>query len=79
MEIQYIFKDGWETSNNVVSLAMAIASLKRGFILLEGDLIFSDLNINENVISGTFNFKSNELVDFQNIVVTEGIFTNLNY
>jgi CTP:phosphocholine cytidylyltransferase-like protein len=40
MEIQYIFNDGWETTNNVVSLAMATPSLKRDFILLEGDLIF---------------------------------------
>ena len=40
MEIQYVFNDEWETTNNVVSLAMATASLKRDFILLEGDLIF---------------------------------------
>jgi len=40
MEIQYIFNDDWATTNNVVSLAMATASLKQDFILLEGDLIF---------------------------------------
>jgi len=40
MLVQYIYNDKWETTNNVVSLAMATDSLNQDFILLEGDLIF---------------------------------------
>ena len=40
MAIQYVANDEWETTNNVVSLAMATSFLNRDFILLEGDLIF---------------------------------------
>ena len=40
MSVQYIYNDKWETTNNVVSLAMATDSLNQDFILLEGDLIF---------------------------------------
>ncbi len=40
MSVQYIYNDKWETTNNVVSLAMATNSLNHDFILLEGDLIF---------------------------------------
>ena len=41
MTIQYIHNDNWETTNNVVSLNLAIPHIMEDFILLEGDLIFT--------------------------------------
>ena len=41
MDIQYIHNKDWETTNNVVSLNLAVPNIKEDFILLEGDLIFT--------------------------------------
>jgi NDP-sugar pyrophosphorylase family protein len=39
MVIDYVVNAEWETSNNIVSLALACDALDRDFLLLEGDLI----------------------------------------
>jgi len=41
MDIQYLHNKDWETTNNVVSLNIAVPHIKEDFILLEGDLIFT--------------------------------------
>jgi len=41
MTIQYVNNEEWETTNNVVSLNLAVPHIKEDFILLEGDLIFT--------------------------------------
>ncbi|MFC1785149.1 sugar phosphate nucleotidyltransferase [Candidatus Neomarinimicrobiota bacterium] len=41
MAVQYIHNEVWETTNNVVSLNLAVPRIKEDFILLEGDLIFT--------------------------------------
>ncbi len=41
MTIQYVHNKDWETTNNVVSLNLAVPYIKEDFILLEGDLIFT--------------------------------------
>ena len=42
MSIDYVENREWEQTNNIVSLAMAIERLTKDFLLLEGDLVFSD-------------------------------------
>ena len=41
MTLQYIHNKDWETTNNVVSLNLAVPHIKEDFMLLEGDLIFT--------------------------------------
>ncbi len=41
MAIEYVENHEWATTNNVVSLAMAINKIDTDFLLLEGDLIFT--------------------------------------
>jgi choline kinase len=41
IDIEYINNSEWETTNNVVSLNLALPMIKEDFILLEGDLIFT--------------------------------------
>lgn len=41
MTIQYVHNKDWETTNNVVSLNLAVPHIKEDFVLLEGDLIFT--------------------------------------
>ena len=42
LAITYVENEEWETTNNVVSLALATDFLKQDFLLLEGDLFFAD-------------------------------------
>jgi L-glutamine-phosphate cytidylyltransferase len=39
MVVDYVVNPRWETTNNIVSLALACDSLDRDFLLLEGDLV----------------------------------------
>ena len=41
MTIQYVNNEEWKTTNNVVSLNLAVPHIKEDFMLLEGDLIFT--------------------------------------
>ena len=41
MDIHYIYNKDWESTNNVVSLNIAVPYIKENFVLLEGDLIFT--------------------------------------
>lgn len=41
MTIQYVHNEDWKTTNNVVSLNLAVPQIKEDFMLLEGDLIFT--------------------------------------
>jgi len=53
MEIEYVTNEKWDTTNNVVSLYMALDRIKTNFLLLEGDIVvsknalqaFTDLNM----------------------------------
>ncbi len=45
MEITYIKNKDWHRTNNVVSLAMVIPAINENFLLLEGDLIYSNNEI----------------------------------
>ena len=42
LAITYVENEEWETTNNVVSLALATDYLKKDFLLLEGDLFFAN-------------------------------------
>ena len=42
-----------------------------------GNLIFSE--IGDSKLSGSFNFTCRELVNFQSVTVTDGIFSNITY
>ena len=42
-----------------------------------GNLIFSE--IGDSRLSGSFNFTCRELVNFQSVTVTDGIFSNITY
>jgi len=42
LTITYVENKEWETTNNVVSLALATDTLGKNFLLLEGDLFFAD-------------------------------------
>ena len=42
LAITYVENEEWETTNNVVSLALATDLLGKEFLLLEGDLFFAD-------------------------------------
>ena len=42
-----------------------------------GTLTFSE--ITESKLNGTFNFTSRELVNFQSVTVTDGVFSNITY
>ena len=42
-----------------------------------GTLTFSE--ITESKLNGTFNFTSKELVNFQSVTVTDGVFSNITY
>ena len=42
-----------------------------------GTLTFSE--ITESKLNGTFNFTSKELVNFQSVIVTDGVFSNIAY
>ena len=42
LAITYVKNEEWETTNNVVSLALATDSLNKDFLLLEGDLFFAE-------------------------------------
>lgn len=42
LAVTYVENSEWETTNNVVSLALATDFLRRDFLLLEGDLFFAD-------------------------------------
>lgn len=39
--IDYVYNSDWATTNNVVSLNLALPKINQDFILLEGDLIFT--------------------------------------
>jgi hypothetical protein len=43
----------------------------------DGNLIFSE--IGDSRLSGSFNFTCRELVNFQSVTVTDGIFSNITY
>lgn len=45
LRIEYVYNNDWETTNNVVSLAMAVPVLQSDFYLLEGDLIYAGSEI----------------------------------
>ena len=42
LAITYVENEEWETTNNVVSLALATDPLGKDFLLLEGDLFFAN-------------------------------------
>ena len=42
-----------------------------------GTLTFSEIEDSE--LSGSFNFQSRELVNFQSVIVTDGVFSNITY
>ena len=42
-----------------------------------GNLTFSEIGDSE--LSGSFNFQSRELVNFQSVTVTDGVFSNITY
>ena len=42
-----------------------------------GTLTFSEIGDSE--LSGSFNFQSRELVNFQSVIVTDGVFSNITY
>lgn len=42
-----------------------------------GIVVFSDMS--DNKLSGLFNFNSRELVNFQSVTVTDGVFSNIIY
>ena len=47
MELCYIFNKDWETTNNLVSFYLAFPQIDSGYILLEGDLIYTDEEISK--------------------------------
>ena len=49
MEIRYIFNKDWETTNNLVSFCLSFPQIDSDYILLEGDLIYTDEAISKMV------------------------------
>ena len=47
MELCYIFNKDWETTNNLVSFYLAFPQIDSDYILLEGDLIYTDEEISK--------------------------------
>ncbi len=45
MELYYIYNKDWETTNNLVSFYLAFPQIDSDYILLEGDLIYTDKEI----------------------------------
>ena len=45
MEIRYVFNPDWATTNNVISFDRAIPFIDTDYLLLEGDLIYTDAAI----------------------------------
>ena len=47
MELCYIYNKDWETTNNLVSFYLAFPQIDSDYILLEGDLIYTDKEISK--------------------------------
>ena len=47
MELCYIFNKDWETTNNLVSFYLTFPQIDSDYILLEGDLIYTDEEISK--------------------------------
>ena len=47
MELCYIYNKDWETTNNLVSFYLAFPKIDSDYILLEGDLIYTDKEISK--------------------------------
>ena len=47
MELYYIFNKDWEKTNNLVSFYLAFPQIDSDYILLEGDLIYTDEEISK--------------------------------
>ena len=74
----YSLSDGSEISLNTTPPKAHVT--KNGVYYTDtqnGTLTFSE--ITESKLNGTFNFTSRELVNFQSVTVTDGIFYNITY
>ena len=80
MEICYVFNPDWSTTNNLVSFDLAVPYIDTDYILLEGDLIYTD-----DAISRMHNVDSMAISPLQDhmdgtvVTLDEDHFVNMMY